>query len=161
VPGWSLLLIAAALGDAPDAGTGLETVIRADRGPDSTPSVELRGRELEEVPGTMGDPVRAVLMLPGVSTIASGVSYPIVRGSGPATTAYLIDGVQVPMLFHLFVGPSVIHPDLIRSVELHPGAPGPEYGRLLGGAVEAATAQPAGDHARATAYLDLDPEASY
>jgi hypothetical protein len=136
-------------GDEADAGS-FQTVVRGER-----PSAgELREGELEEVPGTMGDPIRAVLAMPGVSTIHSGISYPVVRGSSPASTALFIDGVQVPLLFHLFVGPSVIHPDLIDSLELYPSSPRPEYGRLLGGVVEARTREP-GDRPRVSATADL------
>jgi len=133
----------------PDAGAFV-TVVRGER-PVLT---ELRGEELQEVPGAMGDPIRAVMSMPGVSSIHSGVSYPVVRGSSPASTALFIDGVQVPLLFHMFVGPSVIHPDLVDSLALYPGAPGPEYGHLLGGVVDARTREP-GERPRLSAYLDL------
>ena len=135
---------------APGAGA-LETVVRGTRGSVTS----LSEGELQQIPGTMGDPIRGVLSMPGVSTMFSGVSYPIVRGSGPASTGFFVDGVPVPLLFHLFVGPSVIHPDFIGGLELRTSAPGPEHGRLLGGVVEVKTKEPSLDRLRASAYLDV------
>ena len=40
------------------------------------------------------------MLLPGVSTLASGISYPVVRGSQPAATGYFIDGVRVPRFLY-------------------------------------------------------------
>lgn len=109
------------------------TVERVDRLELSRVSVE--ARELAEVPGTMGDPFRAVMALPGVSSIASGIPYPVVRGTSPAGTAFYLDGVRVPILFHLFLGPAVVHPDMIESIDFYPGLLPAQFGRALGGAV--------------------------
>src|SRR5262245_11837734 len=53
----------------PDTGPFV-TVVRGER-PART---ELREGELEEVPGALGDPIRAVMAMPGVSSVHSGVS---------------------------------------------------------------------------------------
>ena len=74
-----------------------ETVVRArhDEGP---PRIELSRVELQEVAGTQGDPFRVTMLLPGVAAIASGLSYPVVRGSQPAATGFFLDGVRLPQL---------------------------------------------------------------
>ncbi|MBI3185854.1 MAG: TonB family protein [Myxococcales bacterium] len=133
-------------------GRRYETVVRGE-GPSLGPSVRLEGEELREVPGTMGDPFRVVMLMPGVGGVASGVAYPVVRGAQPAETGYFIDGVRVPLLFHLFLGPSVLHPDLVESIDFHPAAVPPRFGRILGGVVDARVGRPR--QARATAYLDF------
>jgi len=101
--------------------------------------VSLDRFELSHVPGTMGDPLRVIQSLPGVGTVASFVPFPIVRGAPPGDTGYFIDETSIPLLFHLGVGTSVIHPQLIDKVNFYPGVAPIRYGRFVGGAVEAKT----------------------
>lgn len=125
----------------PDAG--LQTVVRAERlHRDGTPRVRLQGVEAHEVPGAGGDPFRAVMALPGVTALFSGLPNAVVRGSSPSSTAYFLDDIRVPQLFHAFLGPAVISPELIKSVDFLPGGASVERGRLLGGAVEAQLTTP-------------------
>jgi TonB family protein len=132
-----------------------ETVVRGERERTELSRVTLRGQELREVPGTMGDPFRAVMLLPGVSSLASGIAYPVVRGTAPAATGYFLDGVRVPFLYHLGLGPAVVHPDFIDAVDFYPGAPPSEYGRLLGGAIEGRIRRSRDDRWHGTVYADL------
>ena len=46
----------------------------------------------------------------------------VVRGANPGNTGFYLDGVRVPALFHIALGPSVIHPYLIGGVDFYPGA---------------------------------------
>jgi TonB family protein len=103
--------------------------------------VTLRGPEIQEVPGTFGDPFRVVQSLPGVASIVSLLPYPVVRGASPSSTAYEIDGTPVPMLFHLLAGPSVIHPDFIDSIQFYPGGAPAPYGGYTAGIIDGTTAR--------------------
>lgn len=132
-----------------------ETIVRGDRERTEVSRISLEEAELREVPGTGGDPFRVVMLLPGVSSLASGLSYPIVRGSAPAATAYYLDGVRVPILFHLFIGSAVVHPDFIDGVDFFPGTPPPQYGRLMGGVVEGRLTEPRDDRFHGSGYADL------
>ena len=139
----------------PGAVNPYETVVRDDRPRTEVTRISLHEQELREVPGTQGDPFRVVMLMPGVGSVASGLGYPVVRGGQPAATGYFIDGVRVPMLYHLLLGPAVIHPDFIDTIDFYPGAPPVQYGRLLGGAVEGRISRPREDRLHATAYADL------
>lgn len=132
-----------------------ETIVRGDRERTEVSRVTLHEAELREVPGTMGDPFRVVMLLPGVSSVASGLAYPVVRGSMPAATGYFIDGIRVPILFHLLLGPAVVHPDFIETIDFFPGAPPPQYGRLLGGAIDGKISRTRDDRIHGTVYADL------
>ncbi|WP_407659986.1 TonB family protein [Hyalangium gracile] len=132
-----------------------ETVVRGDRERTEVSRVTLREAELREVPGTMGDPFRVVMLLPGVGSMVSGVAYPVVRGSQPSSTGYYLDGIRVPILFHLFLGPAVVHPDFIDTIDFYPGTPPPEYGRLMGGAINGRLSRPNDDRVHGSAYADL------
>jgi TonB family protein len=132
-----------------------ETVVRGERERTELSRHTLQAQELREVPGTQGDPFRVVMLLPGVSSVASGVSYPVVRGAQPAATGYYLDGVRVPALFHLVLGPAVVHPDFLERIDFYPGTPPPQYGRVLGGVVDAPIARSRDDRVHFSAYADL------
>ncbi|GMU02396.1 hypothetical protein KH5H1_65160 [Corallococcus caeni] len=132
-----------------------ETVVRDERPRTEVTRISLHEQELREVPGTLGDPFRVVMLMPGVGSLASGISYPVVRGSQPAATGFFLDGVRIPMLYHLLLGPAVVHPDFIDTVDFYPGSPPVQYGRVLGGAVEGRISRPREDRLHFTAYADL------
>lgn len=125
----------------PLGASSWETVVRARRDTEA-PRVELSRTELVETAGSQGDPFRAVMLLPGVAAIASGLSYPVVRGTQPGATGFFLDGVRVPQLYHLLAGPSVFAPELVERVDFYSGAVPARFGRLLGGVVEARLARP-------------------
>jgi len=100
------------------------------------------GAEVKILPGAFGDPFRAIEALPGVTPLISGLPFFYVRGAPPGNTGYFIDGVKVPMLFHLGAGPSVLAPGLIDHVDFHPGGYPARYGRFTGGIVAGETVGP-------------------
>jgi TonB family protein len=116
-----------------------EVVVTTQLERDEVARTTLRGRDLSQVPGTFGDPFRVISTLPGVSQMMSLLPFPIVRGSSPGNTGFLIDGIRVPLLFHLLAGPSVIHPELIDEIAFSPGAFPAEYGGYTGGIVDGKT----------------------
>ncbi|WP_338868722.1 TonB-dependent receptor domain-containing protein [Myxococcus stipitatus] len=132
-----------------------ETVVRDERPRTEVTRITLHEQELREVPGTQGDPFRVVMLMPGVGGLASGLGHPVIRGGQPAATGFFIDGVRVPTLYHLFVGPAVVQPEFIDTLDFHPGAPPARYGRLLGGVVEGRVSRPREDRLHATASLDF------
>ncbi|MFP2905795.1 TonB family protein, partial [Pyxidicoccus sp. 3LFB2] len=140
---------------APLSVNPYETVVRGDRPRTEVSRVTLHEQELREVPGTMGDPFRVVMLMPGVTTLASGLSYPVVRGVQPSASAFYVDGVRVPFLYHLLVGNAVVHPDFVDTLDFQVGVPSARYGSLLGGAVDAHVSRPREDGIRGTAYVDL------
>jgi hypothetical protein len=136
----------------PTSTGAAETVVRARRDTEA-PRVELGRAELAFTPGTQGDPFRVPMLLPGVASVASGLSYPVVRGTQPAATGFFLDGVRVPQLYHLLAGPSVIAPEFIERVDFYTGDVPARFGRLLGGVVEGRLAAPP---KRLTASVSVD-----
>jgi TonB family protein len=107
--------------------------------------ITLRGPELKQVPGTFGDPFRVIQALPGVASVVSLLPFPVIRGSSPSSTGFLIDGTHVPLLFHLLSGPSVIHPEFIDEIQFYPGGAPAPYGGYTGGIVDGRTSRAAPD----------------
>lgn len=99
--------------------------------------------QLREVPGALGDPVRAVAALPGVVPTAVNRPEVYIRGAPPGNTAYFLDGIRVPLLFHSGVVSSVVPAALVDTVGLFASAAPARYGGLAGGAIEIETAAPA------------------
>ncbi|MGB5285939.1 MAG: TonB family protein, partial [Polyangiales bacterium] len=56
--------------------------------------------ELTRIPGTRGDALRAVELLPGVARPPFGIGLLIVRGSAPQDSESFIDGIPVPLIYH-------------------------------------------------------------
>ena len=129
-----------------------ETVVTAE--PDE-PSVPLRGPELTATPGALGDPFRTIESLPGVAAVAWPAPIYAIRGANPGNTGYFLDDLQVPLLFHLALGPSVIHPRFFDSMAFYPGGYPARYGRYVAGAVTAQTRAPAEDRLHAEAEVRL------
>lgn len=115
------------------------TVVKAERQV-AVSSTTLRDDELRRVPGTRGDPLRVIGSLPGVGQLAGFLPYVVVRGAAPGNTGYYLDGSRVPILFHVAIGPSVIHPYFIDSVDFYPGGAPVRLGRYTSGIIEARTA---------------------
>jgi TonB family protein len=110
--------------------------------------------EVRLMPGAFGDAFRAIEALPGVTPIASGVPFFYVRGAPPGNVGYFIDDIRVPLLYHVALGPSVIHPELVDRVDLYRGGYPASFGRFAGGIVSGET-RPPSDEVRAHASIRL------
>ncbi len=119
----------------PDELSDFELVVFAPRLDRTVASTSVSSEQGAKVAGTGGDVVKVVENLPGVarSTVGSGAL--VVWGASAQDTRTYVDGVHIPVLYHEGGFRSVIHSDLVRSVELQPGGYGASYGRGLGGLV--------------------------
>ncbi|HEY8927342.1 MAG TPA: PEGA domain-containing protein [Polyangia bacterium] len=108
-------------------------------------SVAIDAREATQVAGTSGDPVRVLAALPGVAQAVWPAAIFVVRGSNPGNTGFFIDGIRVPALFHVALGPSLIAPELLSSLDFYPGAYPANFGRYISGVVSIHSARPPED----------------
>lgn len=114
------------------------TVVKAERQV-AISSTTLRDDEIHKMAGSRGDPLRVVNSLPGVGQLAGFLPYVVVRGAAPGNTGYYLDGARVPILFHVAIGPSVIHPYFIDAVDFYPSGAPVRLGRYTSGIIEART----------------------
>jgi hypothetical protein len=119
-------------------GNRYRTVVRQQREV-AISKTSLTGDEIHAVPGARGDPFRVIQSLPGASQVAGFLPYVVVRGAAPGNTGYYLDGVRVPIIFHVAVGPSVIHPYFIESVDFYPSGAPVRLGRYTSGMIEGRT----------------------
>ncbi len=140
------------LAAADEGAPRYETVVQG-QSQDEAPVRTLSGPEITRTAGSLGDPFRVLESLPGVSTLLWPLPVYAVRGANPGNTGYFLDGVRVPALFHFALGPAVIHPYFLESLDFYSGGYPARHGRYVSGVVAASTAAPATD--RAHGSLDV------
>ena len=118
-------------------------IIVEERGGDPNAFVRSLDREqVERTPGTHDDPIRLLQSLSGVATTReytpSGGDI-LLRSAAPQDSRILVDGVELPYLFHFQQYASVIHTRLLDSVNVYPSGYGTMYGDAIGGIVSVNT----------------------
>ena len=104
------------------------------------------GREqLTSIPGTRGDALRAVEILPGVARPPFGSGALIVRGAAPGDSQSFLEGIPIPLLYHFGGLTSFIQSRLLERVDFYPGNFSVRYGRKVGGILDVETRDPRGD----------------
>ncbi len=91
--------------------------------------------QLRHAPGSGGDPLRVIQSLPGVARVPFGGGALLLRGTSPRDSRALVDGLEVPQLFHFGGLVATFQPAFIERVELWPGGFDAQNGRALGGLV--------------------------
>jgi hypothetical protein len=90
-------------------------------------------KQIKKIPAFLGevDVVRAVQLLPGVSTVGEGASGFNVRGGNIDQNLILLDEAPVYNSSHLFGFFSVFNPDAVKDVKLYKGGIPSSYGGRL------------------------------
>ncbi len=130
--------------DAPPAPEGIaqvEVVVAGER--IETDAVRMDKDEIRQMPGAMGEPFRVIEAMPGVTPMVSGMPYFFVRGAPPGNVGYFIEGIEVPLLFHMGAGPAVFPSEMIDDVQLHSAAYPARLGHFSGGVVDTSLTPPA------------------
>lgn len=135
-------------------GNRYRTVVESERSVAITRTT-LRAEEIHALPGSGGDPFAVVRSLPGAAQVAGFLPYVVVRGAAPGNTGYYLDGIRVPALFHVAVGPSVVHPYFIDEVDFYAGGVPVRLGRYASGIVEGRTRPAARERVRGEVDLRL------
>lgn len=126
----------------PDARTD-EAVGRYRSGPVST-STALDRETIRGLPGSLGDPVRALQALPGVARPPFESGWLLVRGGEPEDSAVVLRGVPLPGLYHIGGFTSILHPEMVERVDLWPDTPPARYAHSLAGVAEVVPRAPTG-----------------
>ncbi|MDQ3365982.1 MAG: TonB-dependent receptor [Myxococcota bacterium] len=116
-----------------------ETIEITGEAPAAAPgAAKLDREELQRVPGTGGDIVRALTVMPGVVNlqIPLGYSGVVIRGSSPQDSKVLIDDFEVPVLFHNIGFRAIVPAETIATLDFIPGGFDVAYGRASSGIVK-------------------------
>jgi len=137
----ALVMLAIAPGRLAAAEETYETIVTAPstREPGEA---DLPAEELRQAPGAQGDIGKALENLPGVARPALGGGELVVWGATPEETRIVVDGMEIPALYHLGGLRSTVHTGFVRTLTLVPGGYTAEFGRGLGGLVRIASREP-------------------
>lgn len=125
---------------APDADGEVITV-HGEPPPVAPGAMHARREELQAMPGTGGDLMQTLAVMPGVASTAIplGASGVVIRGSSPQDSKILVDGFEIPVLYHDLGFRSIVREDAIDSLDYIPGGFDASYGRATSGIVSLTT----------------------
>lgn len=119
------------LSDAP-----FRTVVKQNTKPaPSTSRTVLSREEIQTLPGTQGDPLRAVQSLPGVGRSPGGLGMLVLRGAAPNQSRVFYGEHPIPRAFHVLGFTSVVQADVLESLDVQPSNFGAKWGNASGGVV--------------------------
>ena len=119
-----------------------EVVVNAKKGENVNSTklgqIELQIDQIKTLPAFMGevDVIKAIQLLPGVSSISEGGQGFYVRGGGPDQNLVLLDEGVVYNAAHLFGFFSVFNSDAVKSVNLIKGGMPANYGGRMSSVLE-------------------------
>jgi len=128
--------------------------VHGERTFDSPTVRSLDRAEIESMPGGLGDAIRPIESLPGVSRAPPFSGLIILRGSAPQDSQVFIDQAAVPVAFHFGGLAAVVPTELVNSVDVYPGNFDVQYGRGIGGIVDIGLKSPPKDRIHAIAKFD-------
>jgi outer membrane receptor protein involved in Fe transport len=99
---------------------------------------EVAREEIQHIAGTRGDVLTAVQSLPGIANTGTFTPFSsglIIRGSDPSDARILVDGFEIPILYHFGAVQSIIPTEMIEGIKYAPGGFGVENGRASSGIV--------------------------
>ncbi len=134
-----------------------ETTVRERRSRDNIArgAHHIEGHEVDELPGTYGDPAKAIENFPGMGRVFLSQGSLFIRGAQPNESAVFVDDYEIPDLYHFVGSTSVINAPFVESVELVPGAFSARYGRSTGGIVTLKTKKLPTDDVHGLAKADV------
>jgi hypothetical protein len=140
-----------------------ETKVRERRSKDAVARGvhRIEGNEVNELPGTYGDPAKAIENFPGMGRVVLSQGSLFIRGAGPNESAVFVDDYEIPDLYHFTGSTSVINIPFVDSVELMPGVFSARYGRSTGGVVVLHTKKLPTDDVHGFAKADVIDAGAY
>lgn len=126
--------------------------------PEPAPAPARRVLEREEIrtlPGSQGDPLRALQSLPGVARAPFGAGLLVLRGAGPRLSQVFVGDHPVPLAFHLSGLATIVTGDVLGDLEFTPSNFAPAYGNASGGMIVMRPRQGRRDGYHGNAFLDL------
>ncbi len=102
----------------------------------------LSRKQIFEMPGANGDPVKAVQNLPGVNRTQGFSSQIVIQGADPKDTTYDFEGHEIPIVFHFGGLSSVVMPEAVDSVDFYSAGYQADRSRALGGMISLKSRNP-------------------
>ena len=118
-----------------------ETIAIAGQTPEPAGGARMERSELERMPGTGNDLLRGLQVMPGVASFPLPLSSAgiVIRGSSPQDSRVLVDGFEIPRLYHDLGFKSVLPSEAIQDVAYLPGGFDVAFGHVSSGLVDVTT----------------------
>ena len=132
--------------DDEETDLGFGATAEIDPPPREVTRRTIRASELTRIPGTRGDALRAVEILPGVGRpppFAAGQL--LIRGSSTRDSQVFINNSPAPLLYHFGGLTSTVNSRLLDRIDFIPGNFSARYGRKFGGILDVQTRDPRTD----------------
>lgn len=111
--------------------------------------------EIRTLPGTSGDPLRALQNLPGLARAPARLGLLVIRGAPPSSSQVFLGGHQIPRAFHVLSLSSVFPTDILDTLRFVPSNFDAAYGNATGGIVLIEPRSGRRDGVHGMAELDL------
>jgi hypothetical protein len=144
---------AAAKTDSEDEELEFEGTAEVEAPPRDVTKRSVEAQVVQSMPGTRGDALRAIEIMPGVARTSMGQGDPILRGAAAGESQVYLDGIPVPFMFHFGGLTSFMSSRLVEKLDVYPGNFSARYGRAVGGVIDITARDPNTD--RLHAVLDL------
>jgi TonB family protein len=117
--------------------------------------------EIRRMPGTRGDVLRSIEVMPGVARTSLDSGDPILRGAGFNESLTVLNGTPVPFLYHFGGLTSFLSSRMVSKLDLYPGNFSVRYGRVAGGVIEVQARDPDSERLRLALDLSLIDSAAF
>lgn len=112
------------------------TIVSQERAPKPNPfNVQLSPDEIAALPGSQGDPLRALQNLPGSARVPAGLGLIVLRGASPNQSQVFVGEHPVPRAFHIPGLASIVPAGVLSGLQYVPSNFSSHYGNATGGIV--------------------------
>ena len=139
----------------PDDDLEFEGTAEVEAPPRDVTRRSVEQQVVQNLPGTRGDALRAIEIMPGVARTSTGQGDPILRGAAAGESQVYLDGIPVPFMFHFGGVTSFMSSRLVEKLDVYPGNFSPRYGRAVGGVIDITARDPNTDRLHAALDLNL------
>ena len=91
--------------------------------------------EVQKIPGTQGDALKAISSFPGVARAPFGSGLLAIRGAAPEDSAVFLGYHEIPLLYHFGGLRSVFASEILAQIDFIPGNFDSRYGDAIGGII--------------------------
>ncbi|MBK8171541.1 MAG: TonB-dependent receptor [Sandaracinaceae bacterium] len=130
-------------------------VARVDPPPREVTRRTIEAEEMVRIPGTRGDALRSIELLPGVARPPGLAGLVIIRGSAPGDSQVMLESTPVPLLYHFGGLTSFYNSRMIDRIDFYPGNFSARYGRKIGGIIDVGVRDPRSDGFHGVVDLNL------
>lgn len=112
-----------------------KTVVDVAGDEEDTAKRSISREEINNLPGTQGDALKAIQNFPGVARTPFGAGGLVIRGASPSDSQVFLGYHEIPNLFHFGALTSVFNSDILAQIDFIPGNFDSRFGDAIGGVV--------------------------